>query len=67
LRDAHENVWWDTGGFRSAAAFSAGDDELIAMKMNRVVIHAEIDEAETHGLRAARMSGVVAGAERPVK
>ena len=35
------------GGFGGAPAFRASDDELISMEVDRMMIHAEIDEAET--------------------
>src|ERR1700720_973545 len=48
LRDANENgVGGIPGGFGSAAAFGAGDDELVAVEVNWMVVHAEIDEAGT--------------------
>src|SRR6266481_6947835 len=55
LRDADENrVRGIPGGFGSAAAFGAGDDELIAVEMNGMVIHTEIDEAEADAAAETR-------------
>src|SRR5246127_2105667 len=55
LRDADENrVGGIPGGFGSAAAFGAGDDELVAMEMDGVVIHAKVDEAETDAAAETR-------------
>ena len=36
--------------FRNAPAFRAGDVKLMAVQMNRVMIHAEIDDANAHAL-----------------
>ena len=48
LRYADENgVHGIPGGLWSAAAFGAGQDELIAVKVNGVVIHAHINDTET--------------------
>src|SRR5271157_912986 len=41
------------GGSRCAATFGAGDDELISVEVNWVMIHSEIDEAETHATALA--------------
>jgi len=38
----------------SAAAFGAGDDELVAVEMNGMVIHAEVDETETDAAAETR-------------
>src|SRR5271170_6744385 len=64
LRYSDENgVGWVPGGFGCAAAFRAGDDELVAMQMDRMMIHAEIDEAksntaaEAHDERRSHWSG----------
>src|SRR6266436_10258325 len=55
LCDADEDrVGGIPGGFGSAAAFGARDDELVAVEMDGVVIHAEVDEAETDAAAEAR-------------
>jgi len=55
LGDPDENgVGGIPGGFGSAAAFRAGDDELVAVEMDGVMIHAEVDEAETDAAAEAR-------------
>jgi len=55
LCDADEDsIGGVPGGFGGAAAFRTGDHELVAVKMNGVVIHAKVDEPEAHAAAEAR-------------
>src|SRR5205823_8776272 len=48
LRHSHQHsVSRIPGGFRAASALCSGDDELISMQMNWMVIHSQIYEAQT--------------------
>jgi len=51
LRYTHEHrVSWAPCRLGLASSFRARNDKLMAMKVNRVVIHAEVDQANTHTL-----------------
>ena len=54
LRDADQDgVVRSPGGLRLAAAFGAGDCELMAVHVDGVMVHAEIDEAEADAIAEA--------------
>jgi len=41
------------GGFGLAAAFGAGDDKLMTVKVDGMVVHAEIDQADADAFAMA--------------
>src|ERR1700746_3371248 len=48
LCDADENrVARTPSGFGLAASFSARNDKLVTMKVDRMVVHSEVDKADT--------------------
>jgi hypothetical protein len=68
LRDADEHgVHWIPCGFGGAAAFRAGDHELVAVQMNRMVIHSEVDDAQPHPAAQPRQHRSYRGGGNPVE
>src|SRR5216683_4128773 len=58
LRDTHKDcVSWSPCGFGLAASFSACNDELVPMKVDRMVVHSQINTADADALPVPHNQG----------